>query len=439
MLPKGQRRKTVKHEYRAHRSAEQDAAAQAKADAEAGIVSPAPAATPSEAPFAAPVSVFTPLPVFGEEEWTVEDGIRSFTADTVAAGMRLDAYLAKVMPEISRARVQLLIEKGQVKLDGEAAKGKVKLRGGERIAVEGEPRPEPLRAVAEDIPLTVVFEDAHLAVIDKPAGMMVHAGSGLTEDARNSGTLVNALLHHFRDQLSNVGGELRPGIVHRLDKQTSGLIIVAKNDKAHRALAEMFSERALEKHYIALVHGEVGAKGRGNAERDRGTITLPIARDPIRRARMTTRAHENWMTTESHGTPGNRHPEEKEPERQRRSYEARSAISHYEVLERLDTPAGKFTLLDVKIETGRTHQIRVHMQAIGHPVVGDNLYGAPARIPALADKIDKEKPTLERNFLHAARLRLAHPVTGEELDLEAELPPELAAFLERLKTLRVEA
>lgn len=316
-----------------------------------------------------------------------------------AAGQRLDQFLTGQLEGVSRSRIQLLLEQGDVLLDGERPKPSYKLRGGETIVITGEPHPAPLKAVAEDIPLRVVYEDKDLAVIDKPAGMMVHAGSGATDDARSRGTLVNALLHHFAS-LSSTGGELRPGIVHRLDKETSGLIIVAKNDRAHAALARMFSGRAIRKTYVALVQGAV--------EREKGTITAAIGRDPVRRTRMSTRVREN----------------------------ARAAVSHYEVVRRLETAFGKFTLVRVRIETGRTHQIRVHMASIGHPVVGDTLYGAAGQLTAVSQ--DKSSPKtverLGRNFLHAAELEFAHPITGKALALTSALPEALEDFLRRLKS-----
>jgi 23S rRNA pseudouridine1911/1915/1917 synthase len=272
----------------------------------------------------------------------------------------------------------------------------------------GEPHPAPLKATAEDIPLDVVFEDADLAVVNKPAGMMVHAGAGQNEEARNLGTLVNALLYRFK-ALSSTGGDLRPGIVHRLDKDTSGLIVVAKNDRAHAALGEMFSGRRIKKTYIALVQGAL--------EREKGTINAGVSRDPMRRTRMTAKPNEN----------------------------ARTAVSHYEVVRRLATRFGKFTLVRVRIETGRTHQIRVHMASIGHPVVGDTLYGGAGQLTdqvaaqaaqskAARRKADPEVLRLGRNFLHAARLEFPHPVTGKPLQLEAPLPVELEQFLERLES-----
>ena len=329
-----------------------------------------------------------------------------------SAGQRLDQFLVQFLSAqgepISRSRIQLLLEQGDVLVDGKREKASLKLRGRERIAITGEPHPAPLKAMAEDIPLDVIYEDKDLAVVNKPAGMMVHAGSGQSEDARSRGTLVNALLHRF-NKLSSTGGELRPGIVHRLDKDTSGLIVVAKNDRAHAALGEMFASRQMKKTYLALVQGKL--------EKEKGTITAGVSRDPMRRTRMTVHPNEN----------------------------ARSAVSHYEVVRRLETRFGKFTLVRVRIETGRTHQIRVHMASIGHPVVGDSLYGGAGQLTdqvaaqaaqskAARRKADPEVLRLGRNFLHAARLEFVHPVTSKLLQLEAPLPDELDRFLTKLSS-----
>jgi 23S rRNA pseudouridine1911/1915/1917 synthase len=321
-----------------------------------------------------------------------------------AEGQRLDQYLVSQLDGVSRSRVQMMLEQGGVEVDGKPAKSSLKLRGTERIAILRNAQPEPLRAIAEDIPLDIVYEDKDLAVINKPAGMMVHAGAGSTEDARNRGTLVNAMLHHFRS-LSSTSGDLRPGIVHRLDRETSGLIIVAKNDATHLRLSEMFASRAVRKTYLALVHGEI--------KLDSGTVNAAISRDAVRRTRMTTR----------------------------RSEGGRTAISHYKVLRRIETRFGKFTLVAVRIETGRTHQIRVHLSSIGHPVVGDTLYGAAAQISLAAPTttrhsraraVHEEKLSLDRNFLHAAELEFDHPGTGKPLSLKSPLPVDLMEFLEQL-------
>ena len=309
-----------------------------------------------------------------------------FIVDVDHADKRLDQYLAAQLSETSRARVQQLIEEEKVRVDDKPARASLRLKGGERIAVLGEVQLPPLRAIPENIPLDVVYEDDDLAVINKPAGMMVHAGAGATEDERNRGTLVNALLHRF-SALSEVGGELRPGIVHRLDKETSGLIVVAKNDEAHRRLAKQFSTRKVKKTYIALVHGW--------PKQDRGTIDASISRDLVRRTRMTTRR-----------------------------LSGREAITHYAVQKRIESAYGKFALLEVQIDTGRTHQIRVHLSSIGHPVVGDTLYGAPHEIKSKTGKV-----ALARNFLHAAAIRFDHPGTEEALSFTRDLPEELQEFL----------
>jgi len=306
------------------------------------------------------------------------------------AGRRLDHFLVSQIADTSRSRIQQLISQEKVLIDGKPARASLQLRGGEQIEIVGEVDRPPLRAIAEEIPLDVIYEDDDLAVVNKPAGMMVHAGAGATDDERNRGTLVNALLHRFV-MLSGVGGELRPGIVHRLDKETSGLIVVAKNDAAHRKLSTEFSGRKVRKTYVALVHGWPKA--------DKGTISSPISRDAIRRIRMTTRR--------SGG---------------------REAITKYVVEQRIESDFGKFTLLKVKIETGRTHQIRVHMASLGHPVVGDALYGAPREIRG------KSGPTisLSRNFLHSAELEFEHPKTGELLSFSSLIPEPLMEFLRRV-------
>ncbi|MFZ0272747.1 MAG: RluA family pseudouridine synthase [Acidobacteriaceae bacterium] len=321
----------------------------------------------------------------------------TYKVPSEAAKQRLDAWLAGQLTGVSRERVQLLIQQEQIRLDGKPPRASYRLRGGESVEVHGDPTPPPLKAFAEDIPLQVVYEDDELSVIDKPAGMMVHTGAGAVE----GGTLVNALLHRYRS-LSSVGGEQRPGIVHRLDKQTSGLIIIARNDAAHARLAQMFAERQMKKTYIALVHGHL--------KQDHGTVDAPIARDLLRRTRMTTR----------------------------RQTGARTAVSHYTVLRRVSSRFGQFTLVSVRIETGRTHQIRVHLASIGHPVVGDTLYGAPARLLVSPSRQTRdpepESLALKRNFLHAAELEFAHPRTGKPVHLQSALPQELETLLREIES-----
>jgi 23S rRNA pseudouridine1911/1915/1917 synthase len=311
----------------------------------------------------------------------------SFVVAAESAGKRLDQFLVAQLPDISRARVQQLIAERQVLVNDVPAKASLRLRCKEQVRVLGAVQRPPLRAMAEEIPLDVVYEDEDLAVINKPAGMMVHAGAGATEAERNRGTLVNALLYRF-GKLSGAGGELRPGIVHRLDKATSGLIVVAKNDLAHRQLAAQFARREVKKTYLALVHGCM--------KQDQGTISSSISRDRIRRIRMTTRLEGG-----------------------------REAITHYTVQQRLETPAGRFTLLELRIGTGRTHQIRVHLASLGHPIVGDALYGAPRSLRQRND----ESISLGRNFLHAAALEFVHPRSGMTLSFSRPVPRELSDFL----------
>jgi 23S rRNA pseudouridine1911/1915/1917 synthase len=334
------------------------------------------------------------------------------------AGTRLDQFLVARLDDVSRARVQQLIEEVKILVNGKPAKASLRLKGTETITLTGPAELPPLKAFAEDIPLDVVYEDKDLAVINKPAGMTVHAVPGASDDPRNRGTLVNALLHRFKE-LSG-GDDLRPGIVHRLDKETSGLLVVAKNDSTHRKLARQFADREVDKRYTALVHGW--------PKLDSRTVNEPVGRDRANRARMSLRGDG-----------------------------ARDAVSHYTVLERIDSRFGKFAVVEVKIDTGRTHQIRVHMASLGHPVVGDTLYGAPevlsphtrerqrfghsisTRAEAKRAELKRKQGAegsvlrLERNFLHAGSIKLTHPRTGRELALIVALPEELNHFLDKLR------
>jgi 23S rRNA pseudouridine1911/1915/1917 synthase len=290
----------------------------------------------------------------------------TFTTTKVDAGQRLDHYLHAQFPQLSRSRIQSWIKGARVLLDGAPAKVSALLREGASIEVSPADLP-PLKAEPEDLPVEILYEDAALIAIYKPAGLVVHAGAGA-----HSGTLVNRLVHHF-SSLSRAGGELRPGIVHRLDRGTSGVLLVARTDAAHRALASQFAGRTVEKTYLALVEGRIAA--------DTGRVTTPIARDPVRRTRMTARLGRG-----------------------------REAITEFRVLRRFE----KFTYLEVRIGTGRTHQIRAHLASIGHPVAGDRLYGAKAG---------------ERFFLHAWRIGFISPATGQRIAVEAPLDPVLVKWL----------
>jgi 23S rRNA pseudouridine1911/1915/1917 synthase len=305
---------------------------------------------------------------------------RDFLVDAEQAGARLDRYLAAQLPELSRTRIQELIHQGRVRVEGVVPKRSHRVAAGEAIEVELVARPAPA-ALPEALPLDILYEDEDVLAVNKPAGMVVHPAAGAPR-----GTVVNALVARF-GELSRLGGALRPGIVHRLDKGTSGVLLVARTDGAHAALARQFRERGVEKTYLALVHGEMKA--------DAGRITLPVARDLRRRTRMTAR---------------------------RRS--GRAAETAWRVLARLD----RFTLLEVGLRTGRTHQIRVHLAALGHPVVGDTTYGAP-RSPRAAGRT---LPGLARLFLHAARVRFSHPRTAEPVEVRAPFPPDLRGYLVEL-------
>ena len=298
-----------------------------------------------------------------------------FTAAPADAGQRLDRWLAGQAGAPSRSALQGLMEAGYVRRNGATANKKDKLAAGDRITLTL-PDPQPIEAQPQDIPLDIVYEDDHLLVVNKPKGMVVHPAPGNPD-----GTLVNALLYHCRGQLSGVGGAIRPGIVHRIDKDTSGLLVVAKDDLTHQGLSEQMAVHAIHRVYHAVVYG--------NIRQDAGTIEAPIGRDPRDRKRMAV-------------TPG----------------QGKRACTHWQVLERF----GRFTLLACRLETGRTHQIRVHMAHIGHPLAGDPVYGPRSVIREL-----------QGQCLHAKELGFRHPVTGQELRFDSPLPAYFTTFLERLR------
>lgn len=285
---------------------------------------------------------------------------------------RVDKYLTTELDTMSRSKVQNLIADGYVFVNGETIKANYKLEAGDKVEVFV-PEPEAVDVEAEDIPLDIIYEDKDIVLINKAQGMVVHPGAG-----NPNGTLVNALLFHIKD-LSGINGEIRPGIVHRLDKDTSGILIVAKNDEAHVNLSEQLQNRTVKRKYWALVHGVL--------PHEHGTINAPIGRDPKDRQKFTV-------------IKG-----------------GKEAISHFRVLERIQ----KFSLMEVSLETGRTHQIRVHLNYIDHPVAGDKIYGP--------------KKSLEGNgqFLHARMLEFTHPRTGETMSFEAELPALFKETLDRLR------
>ncbi|WP_249690683.1 RluA family pseudouridine synthase [Stappia sp. WLB 29] len=317
------------------------------------------------------------------------------------AGSRLDACLARHLPEISRSRIQSLIRQGRARVGGRTImEPKYRVNSGEELALEL-PEPEEAEPTPEDIPLTIVYEDDHLVVIDKPAGLVVHPGPG-----NWSGTLVNALLHHCGDSLSGIGGVKRPGIVHRLDKDTSGLLVVAKTDLAHQGLAAQFADHGrtgpLEREYVALVWGA--------PMQLRGTVDADLARSSANRQKIAV--------TKSGG---------------------RHAITHWQVRERFgakDAPPIA-ALMACRLETGRTHQIRVHMAHIGHPLVGDADYGAHFRTKSarLPDEVRDVVDAFPRQALHAGLLAFAHPATGETLRFESPLPDDMDTLLKAIRTL----
>ena len=312
------------------------------------------------------------------------DERREFVVRAEEAGLRLDVFLAQRMPDWSRSQVQRLVRSGMIEVDDRLArKPGEEIEPGNRVTVRAER--EEMHAAPEPLPLEILYEDMDMLVVNKPAGMVVHIGAGV-----KSGTLVNALLHHLGavERLSSAGGALRPGIVHRLDRMTSGLVLVAKNDAAHRGLAAQFKSREVRKTYLALVHGNVRNTG--------GEIARAVGRDPRRRVRMKA---------------GGLRP--------------REAVTDYRVLRRF----ARYTLVEAHPRTGRTHQLRVHFASIGHPIVGDTLYGAPARIRFASGAVD----TLGRNFLHAAAIEFRHPRTGQAMSFETPLPAALGDFMKTIE------
>jgi 23S rRNA pseudouridine1911/1915/1917 synthase len=313
---------------------------------------------------------------------------RTYVVESGEQGLRLDVFLSRRDPSLSRSRIQRLIAQGAVRAGDRPVKASHKVCEGEMIDCAIAPADE-CDVTPEDIPLTVIYEDASLLVVDKPAGMVVHPAAG-----HHQGTLVHAMLFHCRD-LSGIGGVLRPGIVHRLDKDTSGLLVAAKSDRAHQALTEQFKLRQVKKNYLTLVYGDV--------KEDQGMIDLPVGRHPQDRKKMSTR-----------------------------SRRGREAATRWQVKERYDAA----TLLEVDIETGRTHQIRVHLHAIGHPVVGDGVYGGARRINAVAQpSMRAVLKTMKRQALHAAHLRFSHPLTGEPLAFSSSLPADMAQLCDALRQL----
>ena len=302
------------------------------------------------------------------------------------AAERLDVFISRQEPDLTRSAVQRLMEEGRITVDGVAVRPSLKLKGGERIVVE---IPPPLPAVpqAEDIPLEVFYEDGDLIVISKPAGMSVHPGAG-----RQDGTLVNALLGACAD-LSGIGGEIRPGIVHRIDKDTSGVLVAAKNDRAHQGLAQQFQEHSIKRVYVALVYG--------SPKTDKGRIESDIGRHPTDRKRMSGSARRG-----------------------------KRAVTHWKVVGRY----GPVSALELRLETGRTHQIRVHLSEAGHPLLGDPVYGGSGRLTALKDTALRALiRELGRQALHARTLGFIHPVTGQYLEFSAPLPEDIQRILDYLE------
>ena len=307
------------------------------------------------------------------------------TITAAAAGARLDTFLASHLTEVSRTRIQRAIEDGDILVNERAAKPSYRLRSGDRVEIDL-PEPPPVELAAEPIRLSIIHEDDDLIVVDKPAGMVVHPGAGV-----ESGTLANALVHHF-NTLSEKAGRIRPGIVHRIDKETSGLLVVAKNDLSHEKLSDQFRDRHVFKMYVALVYGRMS--------QTLGEIEARVGRSPHNRTRMAVL----------------------------RGGAGRTAHTVFQLAQAYT----EFSLLNVQIKTGRTHQIRVHMAHVGHPVVGDAAYGGGRENSVRDANLRQRIHALGRHFLHSSQLAFAHPRTGERLEFTSPLPPELSGFLKAL-------
>ena len=304
--------------------------------------------------------------------------IKKIQVRVINEKIRLDAYISKEIEDLSRSMIQKLLEEDKINVNGKIEKPSYKVQEGDIIEVSIE-EPKEVKIEAQDIPLDIIYEDNDILVVNKQKGLVVHPANGNPD-----GTLVNAIMAHCKDSLSGIGGELRPGIVHRLDKDTSGLLIIAKNDKAHIQVSEQIKNREVKKTYIALV--------RGTIVEDEATINMPIGRSTKDRKKMAV------------------------------TKDGKEAVTHFKVLNRYTTNKGSYTLLEIKIDTGRTHQIRVHMAEIGHPVIGDSVYSN-----------GKNEFGVEGQCLHAKRLEFVHPITGKKMKLEAPLPEYFQKIVEQLE------
>ena len=311
--------------------------------------------------------------------------VKTFTATSEQASERLDIFLAAKLPELTRSRIKALVDEGKATVNQKPAKAGYKVREDDAISISV-PEPKGELTEAEDIPLDVIYEDEDIIIVNKPADMSVHPGAG-----RPSGTLVNALLFHA-GKLAAIGGPLRPGIVHRLDKDTTGVLVAAKNDQSYLNLTNQFKERTTRRKYLALVWGRMRC--------DEGTISIAIGRDSVQRKRISTRARVK-----------------------------RAAVTKYTVLKRFPL----MTLIELKLETGRTHQIRVHLAEIGHPVVGDQVYGKRPVPPALAKPVSDIVKGINRQMLHAYSLGITHPKSGAPLDFSAPMPPDMQRLVDALE------